>query len=66
MVLTVAAIDSGGMVGIWILGRADLRLRFFTGIWCPLCINCGHIFCACSRGLMGIMVMAMAMVMVMG
>jgi len=28
MVLTIAALDSAGKVGNWILGRADLRLRF--------------------------------------
>jgi len=28
MVLTIAALDFAGKVGNWILGRADLQLRF--------------------------------------
>jgi hypothetical protein len=47
MVLTVEAIDSTGKVGISILRRADLRLRFSSGFQCPLPIDCGHM-CADS------------------
>jgi hypothetical protein len=41
MVLTIAALDSAGKVDNWILGRADLRLRFSSGISCPLPTDCG-------------------------
>ena len=45
MVLTLAALDSVGMVDNWILGRADLRLRFSRGICCLLPTDCG---CMCA------------------
>ena len=32
MVLTIVALDSVEKVDNWILGRADLRLRFSSGI----------------------------------
>jgi hypothetical protein len=32
MVLTIAALDTAGKVDNWILGRADLRLSFLSGI----------------------------------
>ena len=63
MVLTIAALDSVGMVDNWILGRADLRLRFSSGIYCSLPTDCGRM-CAHS-GLMVMMAMAMAMAMAM-
>jgi hypothetical protein len=49
MVLTIAAFDSAGMVDNWILGRADLRLRFSSGIYCSLHADCGRMYvCAFS------------------
>ena len=57
MVLTIEALDSVGMVDNWILGRADLRLRFPSGIYCAFPTHCGRM-CAYSE----LMVM-MAMVM---
>jgi len=42
------------------LGRADLRLRFSSGIYCSLPTDCGHM--GAHLGLMVMMVM-MAMVM---
>jgi len=61
MVLIIAALDSAGMVDNWIVGRADLRLRFSSGIRCPLPINCGCVCDAFGPGLMVMMAMAMVM-----
>jgi hypothetical protein len=61
MVLTIAALDFVGMVDIWILGRADLQLRFSSRICGLLRMDCG---CMCVHGLIVMMVMVM-MVMVM-
>jgi hypothetical protein len=61
MVLIIAAFDCAGMVDNWILGRADLRLRFSSGIYCSLPTDCGRM-CAHS-GLMVMMVTVMMSVM---
>jgi len=61
MVLTIVASDSAGKVDNWIVGRADLRLRFSSGICCPLPINCRCVCEAFGPGLMVMMAMAMAM-----
>jgi len=50
MVLTIAPLDSAGKVDNWILGRADLRLRFFCGICCPLPIDFGRMCARSDRG----------------
>jgi len=42
MVLRIAALGSVGMVDIWVLGRADLQLRFSRRICCLLPIDCGR------------------------
>jgi hypothetical protein len=60
MVLIIAACDSRRKVDIWMLGRADLRLRFSSGICCSLPTDCGHM--GAHLALMVIMVI-MAMVM---
>jgi len=49
------------MVDNWILGRADLRLRFSGAIYCSLPTDCGRM-CAHS-GLMVMMAMVMKAVM---
>jgi hypothetical protein len=46
MVLTIAALDSAGMVDNWILGTADLQLRFSSGICSLLPTDCG---CMCAH-----------------
>jgi len=63
MVLTIEALDSVGMVNNWILGRADLRLRFSSGIYCAFPTHCGRM-CAHSE-LMVMMAMVMMVMMVM-
>jgi hypothetical protein len=56
--LTIAAIDSAGMVDNCILGRADLRLRFSSRICSTLPIDCGCMQCSKrarpTRGLSGL------------
>jgi len=42
MVLTIAALDTAGTVDNWILGRADLLLRFSNGICCLVPTDCGR------------------------
>ena len=59
MVLTIEALDSVGMVDNWILGTADLRLRFSSRIYCVFPTDCG---CMCAHSELMVM---MAMVMVM-
>jgi len=44
MVLTIAASDSARMVSNWILERADLPLRFSSGICCMPPINFGYMW----------------------
>jgi len=61
MVLTIAALDSAGKVDNWIVGRADLRLRFSSGIRCPLPINCRCVCDAFGPGMMVMMAMEMVM-----
>ena len=64
MVLTIADLDSAGKGDIWILGRADLGLRFSRGIFCPLPIDYGYV-CALGPGLIVMMAMEMVMAMMM-
>jgi len=47
MVLTIVALDSAGKVDYWILGRADLRLSFLSGICSQVPDDFGHM-CAHS------------------
>ena len=42
MVLTIAALDSVGMGGNWMLGSVDLWIRFSSGICCLLPMDCGR------------------------
>jgi len=58
MVLTIASLDSAGKVDNWILGRADLRLRFSCGISCLLPADFGRM-CAFGPGLLVMMAMVM-------
>jgi len=41
MVLTIAALDSVGMIDNWTLGRADLQLRLSSSVCCVLSTDCG-------------------------
>jgi len=43
-VLTITPFDSAGKVDTWLLGRADLWLRFSSRICCPLPIDCGRMY----------------------
>jgi len=65
MVLTIEALDSVGMVDNWILGRADLRLRFSSGIYCALSTHCGRMCAHSELMVMMAMVMMVMMAMVM-
>jgi len=48
-VLTIAALDSAGEVDNWILGRADLRLSFLSGICSQFPFDFGRM-CAHADG----------------
>jgi len=64
MVLTIETLDSVGMVDNWILGRADLRLRFSSGIYCPFPTHCGRM-CVHSELMVMMAMVMMAIVMMM-
>jgi hypothetical protein len=65
MVLAIEALDSVGMVDNWILGRADLRLRFSSGIYCAFPTHCGRMCAHSELMVMMAMVMMVMMAMVM-
>jgi len=65
MVLTIETLDSGGIVDNWMLGRADLQLRFSSGIYCVFPIHCGRMCADLERMVMMAMVMMVMMAMVM-
>jgi hypothetical protein len=61
MVLTIEALDSVGIVDNWILGRADLRLRYSSGIYCKFPTDCG---CMCAYPELMVMMVMVMMVMI--